>query len=153
MPYFNLTDEAIVDADISSTFQQVLDANNWYEWWAPHIEAESRGSEKLIQVNSVVEIKIHYIMTTKFLAKIKDIKKNCSISVEYFEGDFLGASQWFFEPIGGKTKIIYRFRTKPNRRLIRFLLRFLNFQKAHSAILQSGFKGLSEHLNKRANGP
>ena len=46
-----------------------------YEWRAPHLEADIKGSEKLIQANSIVEIKIHYIVTTKFSPESRTSEK------------------------------------------------------------------------------
>ena len=120
-----------------------------YEWRAPHLEADIKGSEKLIQANSIVEIKIHYIVTTKFFARIKDIRKDNNIEVKYFEEDFLGTGRWSFEPIDEKTKVRYQFQAKPNSILTRFLLRFIDFQKAHSKIMQSGFQGLNKCLGEK----
>ena len=146
MPYFDLTEEGILNAEVSSAFQQILDANTWYKWWTPYIEAKIQGGEELIQPNSIVEIKIHYTITAKFLAKFKDIEENKSIDVEYFKGDFVGTGEWFFEPLDGKTKVLYHFHAKPNTLLIRLLLKFIDFRKAHSKIMQAGFQGLNDYL-------
>jgi len=146
MSYFNLVDEAVIDAKVSRVFQSILDANNWHKWWRPYIEAKIQGDEKLIQVNSIIEIRIHYIVTVKFYARVRDIVRNREIKVEYFKGDLLGTGEWRFESINSKARILYRFQAKPNRTLIRLLLRFIDFPKVHSDIMRSGFRGLNRYL-------
>lgn len=151
MPNYDVTDEAVIDADVSIVFKTMLDANNYSNWWMPHVEEKIRRKEKVLRKGTIVDIKVHRIGTLTFAGEIVDILDNKSIKLEYFEGDFLGSCEYTFEPINGKTRIKFRWRVRSNRLLLTLLSLFApkSVPKGHSEVMQLGFKGLNDYLTKK----
>jgi hypothetical protein len=84
----------------------------------PHIEEKLRGDKKILQKGSVLDFKIHRFGTPTFTGRITDIIENQKIKMDFFEGDFIGAGEYTFEPVNGKTKIKFRWTAKSNKFLI-----------------------------------
>ena len=147
MPTFDLIDEAVIDADIITLFNAVLDANNYSKWWMPRVQAKIRGEEKVLQKGSVYDIEVHRGIISTFGVRVTDIEVNKSIKLEYFEGDFIGPCEYTFESINGKTRIRYQCNLRTNRFLITLIsLISKSIQKAHSEVMQLGFTGLNNYL-------
>lgn len=147
MPKYDVVNEAVIDADVTTVFNEVLNANNYSMWWMPHVQAKIRGDEKVLQEESVFDIEVHRSITNTIAARITDIVVNKSIKLEYFEGDFIGPCEYTFEAINGKTRIRYRWNIRTNK----FLLTLLSLvpkliPKGHSAVMKFGFKGLNNYL-------
>jgi len=151
MSNYDVTDNAVIDADVSIVFKAMLDVNNYSKWWMPHVEEKIRGGEKVLRKESVVDIKVHRIGTLAFAGKIVDIIDNKSIKLEYFEGDFLGPCEYIFEPINGKTRIKFRWKVGLNRFSLRMLSIFAPkaIPRGHSEVMKLGFKGLNDYLTQK----
>ena len=153
MPKYDVLDEATIDADVSTVFSAILDVNNYFKWWMPHLEGKIRGDEKIVREGSLYDIKVHHRYgTTKFTIKAVEIVKEKAIKTEYIEGDFLGEAEWSFKSLNGKTKVGYRWKVRSNKFLISLLSPFINVPKMHSKVMQAGFKGLNEYLTKERLG-
>jgi ribosome-associated toxin RatA of RatAB toxin-antitoxin module len=107
MVKFNVVDEAIIEADPSTVFKAILDELGGYtNWWLPHAESKFRGNtEKVNQKGAIIDLVIHSIVTSKFSERFTEIIQDKLIKVEIFEGDFLGNSEWTFEPTNRRTKV------------------------------------------------
>jgi hypothetical protein len=88
-------------------------------------------------------------LTSRYSNKVTRIVEAKSLEVEY-AGDFVGTGEWTFQPTVGKTKVQYRFNGRPKRLLFVLFSPFVNIRKMHSDVIQKGFKGLSDYLNKAA---
>jgi ribosome-associated toxin RatA of RatAB toxin-antitoxin module len=107
MVKFNVVDEAIIEADPSTVFKAILDELGGYtNWWLPNAESKFRGNtEKVNQKGAIIDLVIHSIVTSKFSERFTEIIQDKLIKVEIFEGDFLGNSEWTFEPTNRRTKV------------------------------------------------
>jgi len=65
-----------------------------------------------------------------------------------FDGDFVGTGVWTFEPLHGKTRVRYRWSVRPKRLSFALLSPFIDVGKAHSDVIQKGFKALNSYLSK-----
>jgi uncharacterized protein YndB with AHSA1/START domain len=151
MPRINVVDEAIIDADPSTVFQAILDElSGATNWWMPHAESTFRGNTETVnQPGAIIDITIHSTVTSTFAERFTDITPDQSIHVELFDGDFLGQSEWTFEPIDGKTKVTYRWNVASNRFLFTILSPFVNIGKIHSDTMQRGFQALNHYLSQK----
>ncbi len=67
-------------------------------------------------------------------------------------GDFVGTGVYTFEPREEKPRLKFRFNVRPNKLLISFLAHFINVGKAHSNVMQKGFKACNSHLTQKSVG-
>jgi hypothetical protein len=150
MPTFNIVDEAVIDSDPITVFQAIFnELSGVTHWWMPHSESTFRGNTTTInQPGAIIDSTIHSTVTSRFSERFIDITPNKRIQVEIFEGDFLGNSEWIFEPIDSKTKVKYHWNARTNRLLFTLLSPFVNIRKLHSEIMQQGFKALNHFLNQ-----
>jgi hypothetical protein len=70
-----------------------------------------------------------------------------SIMIEY-AGDFTGTGEYTFEPADKGTKLKFRFNVKTNTLLFSLLAPFVNIAKAHSEVMQQGFKACNSYLKR-----
>ena len=105
VPTFDLIDEDVINADVKTVFNAIIDANNYSKWWMPLVQAKIRGEEKVLQKGSMYDIEVHRGITSKIGIRVIEIVVNKSIKLEYFEGDYIGPCEYTFESINGKTRI------------------------------------------------
>lgn len=149
MPKIDVVDEAIIDSKPSIVFNALL---NEYEgaknWWMPHWEAKPREGLPFRQVGGIVDITVHHGGTTRTAAKSIEIVPEKYLKEEFFEGDFLGYGEWTLEPVDDK-KVKFRFNARTNRLLFTLASPFVNIARAHSEVMQKGFKALNNYLSKK----
>ena len=126
MPNFDVVTEAVIDAEVSRVFGAFLDTSSYSKWKMPHMEEKLRGDKKILQKGFVLDFKIHRFGTPTFTGRITDIIANQKIKMDFFEGDFIGAGEYTFEPVNGKTKIRFRWTAKSNKFLITLFSPFIN---------------------------
>ena len=146
MPQWDVVDEAIIDADVTGVFRTIRDVNNWSKWWMPRLEARIRGTETIAEVGVQFDVAAYGIKKGTFAVRVTEIVENERMSVEYFEGDFLGKGEWSFEPVDGKTRVRLRWMARSNNLLITLLSPFISVPKVHSNIMKFGFQGLNKYL-------
>ena len=67
----------------------------------------------------------------------------------YVEGAYRGEFVWEFKDLDGKTKLSFRWRTKPVGLLLRILAPFLPIEKYHSDVMKAGFNNLNKFLDQK----
>ena len=149
MARYDVVDEGIIDADCSTVFKAYVDEfGGITHWWMPLWQAKPRGDDTIIQKGSVVDIRVNHKGPAKFAARATEFVEDKLVNVEFFEGDFIGTGEWTFEPIDGKTKVRFRWKVKTNGLLTTLVALFINMGKAHSEVMQEGFKSLNRYLSQ-----
>jgi len=149
MARYDVVDEGIIDADCSTVFNAYVDEfRGITHWWMPLWQGKPRGDNTIIQRGSVIDIRVNHKGPAKFAAKATEFVEDKLVNVEFFEGDFIGTGEWTFEPIDGKTKVRFRWKVRTNGLLTTLVALFINMGKAHSEVMQEGFKSLNRHLSQ-----
>jgi len=149
MPRIDAVDEAVIDSPALVVFRAILDeAAGVTHWWMPHWESKLRGETPIDRVGAVFDISIHGRGTPRFSGKITKIVEGELIEVE-FGGDFVGTGTWTFEPVDRGTRVRYRWAVKPRRLSFVLLSPFIDMGKAHSDVMQKGFKALGNYLSEK----
>ena len=80
--------EAVIDAEIDTVFNAILDVNSYHNWF-PGVEIRVRGGEKILHRGSVMEVltKSNHFITLRFSEEVVDLEKNKSMQKEFIEGD------------------------------------------------------------------
>jgi hypothetical protein len=86
-------------------------------------------------------------MSLRCSAKVTKLVEDTLIELEY-AGDFVGTGVYTFEPKGGTTKTRFRFTVRPKKLLFRLIAPFVDTAKAHSEVMQFGFKACNDYLAK-----
>jgi len=150
MPKIDVTDEAVIDSQPMDVYKAILNELSGYtHWWLPHIEFKPEGS--IDREGAIFDATINpkSRLSVKCSAKITKLVAAKAIELEYFSGDFVGTGTYEFEPKDEKTILRYRFNVKPKKPLMSFLAHFINVGKAHSKVMQQGFKACNSHLTKK----
>ena len=148
MPRYDVVSEGIIDADPPRAFRAFLDeCAGRTRWWMPSMELSLRGGGEVTR-GSVIDHTVHGRGSPKFAGRIQDIVENSSITVEYFEGDFLGTGEWTFEPADGKTRVRYRWKVRSNRFIISLLSPLLGVPQNQLNVMEAGFRGMNDYLKR-----
>jgi len=150
MARYDVVDEGIIDADLSTVFKAYMDEfTGKTHWWMPLWASKPRGDKRVVQKGEVADIIVNRRGKSKFAARVTDFVENRLVYVEFFEGDFIGTGEWTFEPSDGKTKVRFRWKVKTNKLSLTLVALFLNIGKIHSEVIQGGFKALNRYLRAR----
>ena len=150
MVKYDVTDEAIINASPDVVFNAVKDeACGKTSWWMPHLSLKPR-EESTCGVGDLIDVTVHGKHPIKFTTKTIEIKMNEMIKGNYVEGAFRGESVWEFKDLDGKTKLSFRWRTKPAGLLLRILAPFLPIEKNHSDVMKAGFNNLNKFLDQKS---
>jgi hypothetical protein len=147
-----MSDEAVIDSPPMVVYKAIL---NEYagvtHWWMPYWESKLRGDMPMDREGAIFDITNHNQrgITSKYSFKITKIVEAKSIEMECFSGDFVGTGEWTFEPTDGKTRVQFRGSSRPKRLLFVLLSPFVDIGKAHSDMMQKGFKALNSYLSKK----
>ncbi len=150
MPKIDRVDEVVIDAPSMVVYKAILDEyGGATHWWMPYLEYKLRG-EMPVREGTIVDMIFHVNkrVSSKSSFKVTKLVEAKSIVIEY-SGDTLGTGTWTFEPIDGKTKVVYHSDTRTNSVLATLASPFVDFGKGHSEVTQKGFKALSEYLSKK----
>lgn len=150
MAKVDVTDEAILVGSPQTVYNTFLnELSGITQWWMPHLQCKSREGKLLCHEGDVFDATIHpeSRLKVKVSCKITKLAEAKSIDIEY-EGDFVGTGEYTFEPSGKETKVRFRFKVKTHNPLMTFLAPFANLSKAHSEVMQLGFKGANRFLKQ-----
>lgn len=152
MAKYDITDEAIINADPDVVFSALLaELEGKTSWWMPKQSSKLRTGDAADQIGALIDVTVHGKPSTKFTEKTSDVKKNELLRYQYVEGPFRGEGLWKFKAIEGKTKLSYRWRADlAGGLLLRIMAPFVNVPKAHSDVIKAGFEGIKEHLKKQS---
>jgi uncharacterized protein YndB with AHSA1/START domain len=150
MAKIDVTDETIIDGPPSVVYNAFL--NELFgvtKWWMPHIRFNPVGS--IAKEGSVCDATINPESKTSLRCSVKVTKlvEDNLIELEY-AGDFVGTGVYIFEPKGGKTVTKFRFIVRPKKLLFRLIAPFVDTAKAHSQVMQLGFKACNNYLAQKS---
>lgn len=149
MPKIDVTDVAVIDGQPLVVYKAILsELSGNTRWWLPHIEFKPKCPIDFEGAVFDAAINPKSRLSVNCSAKITKLVPAKSIELEYFSGDFLGTGEYTFEPKDGKTITKYRFNVKTNNPLMPFLSHFINAGKAHSNVMQYGFKACNSYLTQ-----
>ena len=148
MAKIDVTDEAVMDGSPMAVYTAFL--NEFFgvtKWWMPHIRFNSMGS--IVREGKVFDATINpeSRMSLRCSAKVTKLVEDTLIELEY-AGDFVGTGVHTFEPRGGRTRTRFRFMVRPKKLLFRLIAPFVDTAKAHSEVMQFGFKACNDYLVK-----
>jgi hypothetical protein len=149
MAKIDVTDEAFMDGPPVAVYTAVL--NEFFgvtKWWMPHIRFNPMGS--IVREGKVFNATINpeSRMSLRCSAKVTKLVEDKLIELEY-AGDFVGTGVYTFEPDGGRTRTRFRFTVRPKKRLFRLIALFVDTAKAHSEVMQLGFKACNDYLAQK----
>jgi len=148
MAAIDVTDSALIHAEPGVVFDEILRMmRGETRWWLPHLVVRSVEQTKEV-VGSRSEIIVP--RRVRFVARIESLTAPSALAVEYVGGDFRGTGLWSFEPVPGGTRVSFRWRPAPTRRLLRFLAPIV--RRNHSRVMQLGFCALDAHLKRSLPG-
>jgi hypothetical protein len=149
MAEYDVTDEAIINAKPDVVYEALLaEYSGKTHWWMPFLEVKLLEGSAPDELGALIEVSAHDKVTTKFVMKTIETKKNELWRLQYLEGIWLGEGLWKLEAVNGNTKISYRFHGRPSRLLIRILATFINMPKSHSKIWKAGYAALNKYVQK-----
>ena len=152
MARYDVVDEGIIDADLSTVFKAYTDEfGGITHLWMPFWESKPRGDDIIVQKGTVADITVQWKGTTKFATRVTEFVKDELLNEEFFEGDFIGTGEWTFEPLDGKTKVRFRWKAKTNGLLLTLGALFIHIGKRHSEVVQELFKSWNRYLSQRKN--
>ena len=152
MVKIDVTDEAVIDGPPMTVYNaflnELLGVTNW---WMPHIRFNPMCSNAC--EGSVFDATINPNSKTSLRCSVKVTKlvEDKLIELEY-GGDFEGTGVYTFEPKDGKTRTRFRFIVRPKKLLFRFIAPFVDTAKAHSEVMQIGFKSCNNYLVQKRGG-
>ena len=150
MVKYDITDEAIINASPDVVFNAVKDeACGKTSWWMPHLSFKPR-EESTCGVGDLIDVTVLGTRPIKFTTKTVEIKMNERVKGNYVEGAYRGEFVWEFKELDGKTKLSFRWRTKPAGLLLRILAPFLPIEKYHSDVMKAGFNNLNKFLDQKS---
>ena len=150
MVKFDITDEAIINARPEIVFNAVKDeACGKTSWWMPHLSFKPR-EESNCGIGDLIDVTVIGKRPITFTTKTVEIKMNEMVKGNYVEGAYRGEFIWEFKESDGKTKVSFRWRTKPEGLLLRILAPFLPIEKYHSNVMKAGFDNLNKFLDQKS---
>ena len=151
MTKIDVTDEALIDSPPLSVYKTILnELSGVTQWWMPHLKCKSRDGKPIDHEGAIFDATIHpeSRMRVNVSTKVTKIVEAKSIELEY-AGDFKGTGKYTFESTNGKTKLTFRFNVKTNKLLFSLLSPFIDTAKAHSEVMQQGFKACNNYLKQK----
>ena len=150
MAKIDVMDETVIDGPPMVVYNAFL--NELFgvtNWWMPHIRFNPMGS--IAREGSVFDATINPESRTSLRCSVKVTKlvEDNLIELEY-AGDFVGTGIYTFEPKGGMTATRFRFTVRPKKLLFRLISPFLDTAKAHSQVMQLGFKACNNYLAQKS---
>jgi hypothetical protein len=152
MVKIDVTDEAVIDGPPMTVYNaflnELLGVTNW---WMPNIRFNPKCSTAC--EGSVFDATINPKSKTSLRCSVKIIKliEEKLIELEY-GGDFEGTGVYTFEAKDGKTRTLFRFIVRPKKMFFRFIAPFVDTAKAHSKVMQLGFKSCNDYLVQKNGG-
>ena len=149
MAKIDVTNEAVMDVPPMAVYNAFL--NELFgvtKWWMPHIKFNPLG---LIACEGAVfdaTINPEGRTSLRCSAKVTNLVEGRLIELEY-AGDFVGTGIYTFEPKGEKTVTRFRFTVRPKKWLFRLIAPFVDTAKAHSQVMQLGFKSCNDYLTNK----
>ena len=150
MAKVDVTDEAIIEASPLAVYKALLnEVSGVTQWWMPYLQCKSRDGKLIDCEGGIFDAIIHpeSRLKVKVSCKITKMVEPKSILIEY-TGDFIGTGEYTCEPVNEKTKLKFRFNVKTNNPLATIIAPFVNLAKAHSEVMQQGFKACNSYLKK-----
>ena len=150
MAKVDVTDEAVLESPPKTVYNTFLnELSGITQWWMPHLQCKSREGKLICREGEIFDATIHpeSRLNLKVSCKITKMVDSKSIAIEY-AGDFIGTGEYTFEPSGKVTKVKFRFKVKTHNPLLTLLAPFANTSKAHSEVMQQGFKACNNYLKQ-----
>ena len=150
MAKVDVTDEAIIESPPQTVYNTFLnELSGITQWWMPHLQCKSREGKLICREGEIFDATIHpeSRLKVKVSCKITKMMEPKSIAIDY-AGDFTGTGEYTFEPNDEGTKVKFRFNVKTHNPLATLLAPFVNLAKAHSEVMQQGFKACNSYLKQ-----
>ena len=84
MATYDVVDEGIINADLSTVFKAYMDEfSGKTHWWMPLWEIKPMDDKKVVQKGSVSYVIVKRFGTSKFAARVTDLMENKLVKVEF----------------------------------------------------------------------
>ena len=146
MVNIDVTDEVVMDGSPMAVYNAFL--NEFFgftNWWMPHIRFSPVGSIVREGESFEAKIKPESRSSLRCSTKVAKLVEDKLIGLEY-AGDFVGTGVYTFEPKGNRTAVRFRFVVRPKKLFFRLIAPFVDVAKAHSEVMQLGFKACNNYL-------
>ena len=144
------TNEAVIDGPPMMVYTTFL--NEFFgvtEWWMPHIRFNPLGSIARVGECFDATINPESRNSLRCSAKVTKLVEGKLIQLEY-AGDFVGTGVYTFEPRDERTRTRFRFSVRPKKLLFRLITPFVDTAKAHSEVMELGFKACNDYLAQKS---
>jgi hypothetical protein len=149
MAEYDVIDEAIIKAKPDVVYETLLaEYAGKTSWWKPFLEAKLLQGSAPDELGALIEVIAHGKITTKFVMKTIETKKNELWRLQYLEGPLRGEGEWKLEATDDGTKASHRLRAHPSGLLLSILATFVSIPKSHSGIWKAGYAALNQYLQK-----
>jgi hypothetical protein len=146
MPKIDSTEEGVIDSSPLVVYHAVLGEYSAMTHWSPGVDFKPRDGKPFDCEGTICDMTAHsHGLSSKFSAKIIGLVEGKSIEME-LTGALKGNEKWTFEPFEGKTKVQVHLDAKTNSLMVSLFSPIINFEKEHSKMVQSGFKGCNDYL-------
>ena len=149
MAKIDATDEIVMDGPSMTVYTAFLsEFFGVTNWWMPHIRFNPMGSIARESEGFDAIIKPESRNSLRCSAKIAKLVEGKLIELEY-AGDFVGTGVYTFEPRDRRTRTRFWFTVPPKKLLFRLIAPFVDTAKAHSEVMQLGFKACNDYLAQK----
>ena len=154
MARYDVLDEATIAATPREIVAALDDeAAGRSHWWLPWLRVEQRGDRRYSEVGGQARITVssqgrpdRRWGNPQFEARVVAVEPERRIVLEYFAGDFLGMSEWRFEPVdAAHTHVSLRWVADPAGSM-RLWARLVDVPRHHSSVIRKGFKAIERYV-------
>lgn len=148
MQTYSAVDEAVIHASVPVVFAALLDeCAGRSHWWAPHVCITPVSDPPFDHVGATARSVVRSAgVAARFLWRIVAIEPNRLITIEYAEGDLVGAGSLILEPTPEGTRLRYDWQVRPTSLRARILAPILGMDRQHSKLMDRGFEGLEAYV-------
>jgi uncharacterized protein YndB with AHSA1/START domain len=147
MAELDLVDEALIDANPATVYAAVGDLSRGKAQWWPGVEIKPQGEIGPDLVGGVFAMVVRRLPGRSTL-RIIEVRENEMIRNEYVDGPVLGVGTLTLTPVDGKTRASYRYRVRPQARLLRLVPRV--HRRVHRRFMRTYFDGLRRYVERQA---
>ena len=153
MDEVDIVDEASIDADQATVYAAVGDLIRGTAQWWPGVEIRPREEIGRDLVGGVFDMVMGRLPGSRSTLRIVEVRENEMHRYEYIGGPELGLGTLTLTPDGGRTRASYRQQTRPQRRLLRLLVRLGLAQRIHRRYMRAYFEGLRRYVERENPAP
>jgi len=139
------TDEIMIGLPATKVWPLLADVGGYPRWWPKHlgIRLLSGGEEPL-----GTEVELRPSGGRPFRCRVEAVDVPKRIRLRYYGGFIDGYGEWRLEPLGEKTRVIYRLEAQAHGWLVVLLGKVLDLGRLHSRSMRDVLQNLKQVLDQ-----